>query len=994
MPIITRRKKPVSLPVPPTPHPRRPIVPLIAATLALLYVVGRLLPGLGHDGHLAVRWQGAVALYFAAAAMCLLRARRVEKDRLAWTLIGIGIACYALGSIANIISPRPSTDPPPLAFAGWLTFFITFYPALIAMLRKRLRPFALPFLLDGILGGLALATVAAALVAGNLHHIATGELVAGLALPVADLVLLSIILWACAVTGWRGPAWRTLALAMAVMAFGDTVQDIQIARGTYSELSWLTAAFPLAMLGIGAAAWQRAPRAQRMRIDTVAVLSLPLACLAATVVALALTGPDNTIVVVLGLAAMAVAMIRGLLTFGALHRLHETRRFARGFEEAGIGMAFVSVPDLRWRRLNATLAQTLGGTPEDFVGRPIAEIVHPDEADTSRAGLERLRAGEALPAYVRRIVRKDGVVADLEMASVLVEDDDGSPIIFSQIKDVTVERRTARHSAALAELTRVALEQRETGDLIDAVCALLREGVPAADVRLRPAELPLDDTAAPGLTISAPLRPHHGLPALLVATRTPGQPEFIAAHAAFLEAAANVLGTALDRAAIEEELRTQALEDPLTGLANRSYLAAHVEQALAGAQRSEDHISLLLLDLDRFKNVNDTLGHGAGDELLCAVADRLRSTIRRGDLAARLGGDEFVVVCAGAGGAPHEVAALSRRLLDAVSAPYVVDGRELHVSASAGLVFADGGDVTAESLLRDADVAMYRAKEHGGARYEVFDAGLRARVVQRLTVESELRRALERNELSLRVQPVVDLHRDEVAGFEALVRWEHPERGTIAPAEFIGVAEETGLIVPIGRWVLAEALRWLGELQAAAGRPLRMSVNLSGRQIAPELADEVRSALAHAGVPARQLTLEVTETLLVEGAGAVEVLAALRDQGIAIAIDDFGTGWSSLGALQRHPVDVLKLDRSLVAPAGADESAAALARAVVEMAQALGLDVVAEGIEDDAQCAAMRALGCPHGQGYVFSRPVELPAALALIAPVVPTAPAAGARAS
>jgi EAL domain-containing protein (putative c-di-GMP-specific phosphodiesterase class I) len=236
------------------------------------------------------------------------------------------------------------------------------------------------------------------------------------------------------------------------------------------------------------------------------------------------------------------------------------------------------------------------------------------------------------------------------------------------------------------------------------------------------------------------------------------------------------------------------------------------------------------------------------------------------------------------------------------------------------------------------------------------------------------------------VQPVVDLHREEVAGFEALVRWEHPERGTIGPAEFIGVAEETGLIVPIGRWVLREALRWLAALQDAAGRPLRMSVNLSARQIAPGLADEVRSALTCAGVPARQLTLEVTETLLVDGPGAVDVVAAIRALGVAIAIDDFGTGWSSLGALQRHPVDVLKLDRSLVAPAAADEAAAALARAVVEMAQALGLDVVAEGIEDAAQLQAMRDLGCPHGQGYVFARPIPLDEARALVAPTTPAA--------
>ncbi|WCB93860.1 hypothetical protein DSM104299_02580 [Baekduia alba] len=954
-------------------------MPLIGVALALIYVVGRLLPGIGHDGHLAVRWYGAIALYVAAAALCLLRARAMEEDRRAWTLIGIGIACYALGTTSTIISPRPSDDPPAVAYVFWFAFYATVYPALLGLLRARLRPFTLSFFLDGVLGGLTVSAICAAVVHHDLDGIATGKLIAGLAFPCADLVLLSILLWACALSGWRGDIWRLLAAALALTAIGDVVQDLDMARGTYSELSAANALFPLALLTIGVAAWRPAPPARRLRPDSVAVLALPLACVVATVIVLAISDPGDAVTVVLALLALAVALTRATLTFRELGQMHEERRFARGFEEAAIGMAFVSVPDLRWRRVNATLAAMLGRTPEALIGRPIADIVHPDEAELSRKNLALLSTGTVPPPYVRRAVRPDGVVVDLEIASVLVEGDDGAPLLFSQIQDVTVTRRTVRHNAALAELSRVALEQREAGDLIDEACALLRTAIPADSVELH-AATPEGAGVADGV-ISAPMRPRNGLPATLVAHRGPSRPEFIEAHARFLEAAANVLGSALDRAAVEEELRTQALEDPLTGLANRSYLAAHVEQAIAGALRSEDHISLLLLDLDRFKVVNDTLGHGAGDELLCAVADRLRSTIRRGDLAARLGGDEFVVVCAGAGGAPHEVAALSRRLLDAVAAPYVVDGRELHISASAGLVFVDGPDVTAESLLRDADVAMYRAKEHGGARYEVFDAGLRARVVHRLTVESELRHALERDELSLRVQPVVDLHRDEVAGFEALVRWEHPTRGTIAPAEFISVAEETGLIVPIGKWVLEEALRWLAELQAAAGRPLRMSVNLSARQIAPGLVDEVRDALAAAEVPARQLTLEVTETLIVEGPGAVEVLAAMRRLGVAIAIDDFGTGWSSLGALQRHPVDVLKLDRSLVAPAGASESSAALARAVVEMAQALGLDVVAEGIEDAAQLAAMRDLGCPHGQGYVFARPVPLAEAIALIAP-------------
>jgi EAL domain-containing protein (putative c-di-GMP-specific phosphodiesterase class I) len=262
-----------------------------------------------------------------------------------------------------------------------------------------------------------------------------------------------------------------------------------------------------------------------------------------------------------------------------------------------------------------------------------------------------------------------------------------------------------------------------------------------------------------------------------------------------------------------------------------------------------------------------------------------------------------------------------------------------------------------------------------------------------MATEEQLRHVLERDELRLHLQPVVDLHRDELAGFEALVRWQHPERGLVTPSEFVDVAEETGLIVGIGGWVLAEATRRLALLQEAAGRPLRMSVNLSARQLRPALVDEVAAALRASGVEARCLTLEVTETLLVDGPGAVEVLDALRALGVAIAIDDFGTGWSSLGALQRYPVDVLKLDRSLVGPAASSAPAAALARAVVEMAQALGLDVVAEGIEDEEQLAAMRALGCPHGQGFVFARPMPADEALALVAEA-PRAPAARAPAA
>jgi diguanylate cyclase (GGDEF)-like protein/PAS domain S-box-containing protein len=968
-------------------------VPLLAAALAVAYLCGRLLPALGHDGHLAVRWWGALAIYATSGLIVLARARRREEDRTAWTVLAAGIGLYSLGILASILSSRTPDDPPVVSYVCWMLFYASLYVSLLLMLRSRLRPFTLSFCLDGILGGLTLAALCAALLNHDLHGVGTLKAIAGLTMPCSQLVLLSILLWACAVTGWRGETWRWLAAAMALAAVGEIVTDVAIARDTYDELSVASAAYPFALLSIAIAAWRPSPPARTMRTDALSVLVMPLTCIVLVIGVLAFDGSRDVVTSGLALAALLVAFVRAGLTYREISRLHEARRFARGFEEAAIGMAFVCTTDVTWIRVNQTLATMLGRDVEDLVGRPLAETVHPSDA-AAFAELERtLAAGETPGPYVRRAQRADGVVVDLSVTAALVEGDDGRPQMFSQVQDITAARRAERHNVALADLTRVALESREPDELLDRVTALLREALPADDVELVPHAGP--GTDASDRVLAAPVECRGALPATLVARRGDDGPPFETPHARFLAAAANVLGTALDRASVEDELRTQALEDPLTGLANRSYLAAHVEQAIAAAARGgedDEQLALLLLDLDRFKVVNDTLGHGAGDELLCAVADRLRSTIRRGDLAARLGGDEFVVVCSGAGGAPHEVATLAARLLEAVAAPYVVDGRELHIGASAGLVFADGLTATAESLLRDADVAMYRAKEHGGARYEVFDAGLRAAVVHRLAIEGELRHAIERGELRIHLQPVVDLHRDELAGFEALVRWEHPERGLIGPAEFVGVAEETGLIVPIGGWVLREATRRLADLQEAAGRRLRMSVNLSARQLRPALVDEVADALRDAAVDARSLTLEVTETLLVEGPGAVEVLGALRERGVGIAIDDFGTGWSSLGALQRYPVDVLKLDRSLVGPAASSGPAAALARAVVEMAMALGLDVVAEGIEDDEQLAAMKGLGCPHGQGYVFARPLPFEEALALAGRGRPTAPASPAR--
>ncbi|MCW2994301.1 MAG: hypothetical protein JWQ18_1796, partial [Conexibacter sp.] len=625
----------------PTVPPRHVTVPLLAAALALAYLAGRLLPALGHDGRLAVQWWGSFVLYAFAGALCLTAARHHAQDRRPWTLVGLGILLFGLGSVATFASSNPDSDPPVLAWIGWIAFYPLVYVALLTMLRARLRPFTLSLVLDGALGGLTLTTLTAALVRHDLGGQPVAKVIAGLALPCGDLVLLSMLLWACAMAGRRRGQWLWLAGAVGLTAVAHVVQDVAVLNGTFSPLDFTTACYPLTMVAIGVAAWRPPPPPRPILAGALAFVVVPMACVLSVVAILVFVDDGDRLTEGLAIGALVVAFGRAGLTFQELSQLHEARRFARGFEEATIGMAFVSSTELTWIRVNATLATMLGRSAEELVGQPIADVIHPSEVESSDELHATVRAGLTPEPYVRRAVRPDGTVVDLAVSTAVVEGDDGHPQIFSQVQDVTEARRIARHNVALVDLSRVALEVREPDELIERVIALLRVALPADEVTL----VARGATTAQGpRALSAGMDRRADLPATLLARRGPERPPFAPAHERFLEAAANVLGTALDRAAVEDELRTQALEDPLTGLANRSYLAAHVEQAIAGADRG-DTIAVLLLDLDRFKVVNDTLGHGAGDELLCAVADRLRSTIRRGDLAARLGGDEFVVVC-------------------------------------------------------------------------------------------------------------------------------------------------------------------------------------------------------------------------------------------------------------------------------------------------------------------------------------------------------------
>ena len=419
-----------------------------------------------------------------------------------------------------------------------------------------------------------------------------------------------------------------------------------------------------------------------------------------------------------------------------------------------------------------------------------------------------------------------------------------------------------------------------------------------------------------------------------------------------------------ERRQAEEKLRVVATHDPLTALPNRTLLHERLSHALAKAQRHGRLLAVLFVDLDRFKTVNDTLGHEAGDRLLQVTAQRLYDCLRETDTMARQGGDEFVVLMDELTDR-EAITRVSQRILDAVGQPFVIDGQELHITASVGIsVYPEDG----RTLLKNADIAMYRAKEKGKNNFQFYSAQIDNYSVERLALESGLRRALERDEFTLHYQPKVNIASGLITGMEALLRWQHPELGSIAPGRFIPIAEENGLILPIGAWVLKTACIQNRAWQRQGLRRFSVAVNLSPRQFAGEtLLDDVKSALDASGLAPSDLELEITESMVMNNPEqAVNLLRQLKDLGIRVAIDDFGTGYSSLAYLKRFPIDSVKVDRSFVVDIPDDIDSMAIAQAVIAMAHNLRLKVVAEGVETEAQLGFLRGEGCDEIQGHYF----------------------------
>lgn len=438
-----------------------------------------------------------------------------------------------------------------------------------------------------------------------------------------------------------------------------------------------------------------------------------------------------------------------------------------------------------------------------------------------------------------------------------------------------------------------------------------------------------------------------------------------------------------DRKQAEDRLHHDAFHDALTGLPNRALFVDHVKLAIAKLQRRADQtFAVLYLDLDRFKVVNDSLGHMGGDQLLVGIARRLESSLRPGDTIARLGGDEFTVLLEDIGDG-STVTQVAERIQSELSAPFSLSGREIFTTVSIGIALSSTEYERPEDILRDADTAMYRAKGLGKARHEVFDTGMHSQALKLLQLETDLRRALERKEFMVVYQPIMSLETGKLCGFEALIRWPHPERGLISPMDFIPLAEETGMIVQIGEWVLREACEQMRRWQVVfpTDQPTFMCVNLSVKQFSQhDLIEKVASILHETNLAPSSLKLEITESAVMENVDtATRMLKELRDLGVQLAMDDFGTGYSSLSNLHRFPINTLKIDRSFITRMVENNENAEIVRTISGLAQNLGMDVVAEGVETREQLDILRSLGCKYGQGYFFSKPLDTQSAEAFI---------------
>ncbi len=679
-------------------------------------------------------------------------------------------------------------------------------------------------------------------------------------------------------------------------------------------------------------------------------------------------------------------------------QLRASERRFRKLVQHSSDITLVIDREFRMTWVSPAVERVLGHDPDSLVGLDAAALLHPEDLERAKERMVTVLAGGRVRGSLNaRVAHADGTWRHVGVVATDLTDDPDVGGLLLNVRDITGRVEAQQESDRLGRIIEA------TSDL--AIIAEAGRGLTYLNAAGRQffGLAPDADPSSLQLTERVPAWVRHlwdveVLPALRVGGRWSGE------MAAFdqtgstvpLSAVFNshrgpdgsitgVSAIARDMSAqkdFEAQLEHQATHDPLTGLPNRTLLLDRLTMAIGRSARSGRSVGVLFLDLDHFKVVNDSLGHGYGDQLLVRVAERISACLRPGDTVARFGGDEFVVLCEDLV-EPTEASTIAERVAVAVSTPAALHDTEVFITASIGIAVADSAGAEPEHLLRDADAAMYQAKDKGRSRTEVFDARLRTRAVDRLELENALRRAVDRREMTVHYQPKADLDSGAIVGFEALLRWAHPERGLLMPADFLGIAEETRLIIPIGNWVTRQACQLLARAQALTGQAdLAVCINLSARQLShPRLAEDVAEILTDTGVDRGTVVLEITESVLMDDVELSQAtLERLKDLGLLVAVDDFGTGYSSLAYLRRFPVDLLKVDRTFVDGLGTDPSDSAIVAAVITLAHTLGQRAIAEGVETAEQLTELRRLGCDMAQGYLLSHPLPEAELLDLLA--------------
>lgn len=658
------------------------------------------------------------------------------------------------------------------------------------------------------------------------------------------------------------------------------------------------------------------------------------------------------------------------------------------FEQAAVGIALTQL-DGKFAQVNRRFASLLGYSPDELLQLRFQDLTHPDDLAAEMPLFNRLLRGESETYTMeKRFVRKDGRSCWIKFTVSLRRNASGDPEQFIAVAEDIAARKQAE-----ADLKK---QQQLTSEIVDVLPVNIymkdAEGrylmfneaaAKTTGVRKNDAIGKTDFDFFPEQMAKSIREKDRDVlsgkgPALEEATLlVHGEERVMLSGRKVLHSNGGVprlLGFSIDiNDRKQSELRAQYLasHDSLTGLPNRSLLHDRLDHAIAHARRNHRMVALMFLDLDRFKLINDTLGHKSGDQLLQTMAGRLQQVMREGDTVARLGGDEFVILIEDLA-SEEEATNIAEKVLAQISLPISLDSHRLVLSTSIGISVYPKDSQNGHVLLKQADIAMYRAKEEGGSGLRYFDAEMNSHVFQRLVIENGLRRALELDELALRYQPLVDLKTGRMVGMEVLVRWNHPEKGLLGPDEFISVAEESGLIIELGECVLRKACKQRQEWSGKGLPGLRMAVNLSAKQFdLRNLVNRVRSVLDETGMSPSLLKLEITETGLMQDVGRTrDALRELAAMGIELAIDDFGTGYSSLSYLKTLPIDTLKVDRSFVNDVAVDADDAAIVSATIGLAHSLGLRVIAEGVETSSQLSFLAHQHCDEGQGYYFSTPL------------------------